>query len=138
MAFIFPVRVYYSDTDAGGVVYHARYLDFAEHARTELLRSVSSRFPEGSAQQQMLSSQKLAFVVRSVTVEYLKPAYLDDMLEVATDIYSAKRFSMIFGQEVRRNGELIATLSIKVAAIDVTVMRPVEIPEWILQAIKNL
>src|SRR5690554_369423 len=102
MAHIFPVRVYYSDTDAGGIVYHARYLDFAEHARTELLRSIAQ-------DKEDLSLLSLAFVVKSVTVDYNQPAFLDDYLEVHTTVEQAKRFSLTFLQRVLRQGQEIAT-----------------------------
>ena len=81
MAFRYPVRVYFSDTDAGGIVYHARYLDFAEHARTELLRTIASE----EAIQNRLLSDRIGFVVKALSIEYHLPAYLDDLLEVENE-----------------------------------------------------
>ena len=126
----FPVRVYYSDTDCGGIVYHGRYLDFAEHARTELLREVAqSRNLEGS-QTLLLKQDNLAFVVKSITVDYQKPAYLDDFLEVRTEIEQQKRFSIIFRQTVYRQEEIICTLLVKVASINTLSLRPVAMPDY--------
>jgi acyl-CoA thioester hydrolase len=126
----FPVRVYYSDTDCGGIVYHGRYLDFAEHARTELLREVAqSRNLEGS-QTLLLKQDNLAFVVKSITVDYQKPAYLDDLLEVRTEIEQQKRFSIIFRQTVYRQEEIICTLLVKVASINTLSLRPVAMPDY--------
>ncbi len=135
MAHIFPVRVYYSDTDAGGIVYHARYLDFAEHARTELLRSISSGH-QGQAERMAL--EKLAFVVKSVTVEYHTPALLDDLLEVHTTVEQSKRFSMVFLQRVLRAGEEVATLRIKVGSINLETHSIEPIEPWITEAAARL
>ncbi|MFA5468013.1 MAG: YbgC/FadM family acyl-CoA thioesterase [Sphaerochaetaceae bacterium] len=129
MAHIFPVRVYYSDTDAGGIVYHARYLDFAEHARTELLRSIAQ-------DKEDLSLLSLAFVVKSVTVDYNQPAFLDDYLEVHTTVEQAKRFSLTFLQRVLRQGQEIATIKVKVGSINTESGKIEPIEGWILTAIE--
>ena len=125
----FDVRVYFSDTDAGGIVYHARYLDFAEHARTEALRSVFS-----SSQSELLSSDT-AFVVKSINISYEKPGYLDDLLTVETSIKEAKRFSAIFIQEIKRGEDILAILEVKVAAISLSKKKPVIIPKEIIKAL---
>ena len=127
----FDVRVYFSDTDAGGIVYHARYLDFAEHARTEALRSVFS-----SSQSELLSSD-IAFVVKSINISYEKPGYLDDLLTVETVLKEAKRFSAIFIQEIKRGEDLLAVLEVKVAALSISKKRPVIIPENIIKALSS-
>ena len=121
--------MYFSDTDAGGIVYHARYLDFAEHARTEALRSVSS-----SSQNELLSSD-IAFVVKSINISYEKPGYLDDLITVETSLKEAKKFSAIFLQEVKRGDDILALLEVKVAAISLSKKRPVLIPEEIINAL---
>jgi len=121
---IFPVRVYYSDTDCGGIVYHARYLDFAEHARTELLREAAERHTFDGNQSSMLNLSKTGFVVKSVTIDYLKPAKLDDLLEVRTEVVSVKRFSMTLKQQVFKNEDLLADLLVKVAAIHLETLKP--------------
>ena len=127
----FNVRVYFSDTDAGGIVYHARYLDFAEHARTEALRSVFSL-----GQSELLSSD-IAFVVKSINISYEKPGYLDDLLTVETALKEAKRFSAIFIQEIKRGEDLLAVLEVKVAALSISKKRPVIIPEEIIKALSS-
>ena len=90
--FTLPVRVYYEDTDAGGVVYYANYLKFCERARTEWLRTL------GVSQQALIDEQGLAFVVRSVQADYLASARLDDALEVVTRVAMLRRASLLFEQ----------------------------------------
>lgn len=114
----FPVRVYYSDTDAGGIVYHSRYLDMAEHARTELLRIM------GGSQQEMLHQTGTGFVVSSLSIDYKKPGKLDDALLVETQIGKLERFSLVFRQKVIRGEEVLADLKVKAANIDLTSGRP--------------
>lgn len=144
MAFRFPVRVYFSDTDAGGIVYHGRYLDFAEHARTELFRKACSLVAErdGDASdevsQRELLSRDTAFVVKSVSIDYKKPGLLDDLLEVVTEIEDCKRFSMTFLQQVTRDGEVLAELRVRVASISVSMHRPQLIPSWLPEIIEVL
>ncbi|HPX28493.1 MAG TPA: YbgC/FadM family acyl-CoA thioesterase [Sphaerochaeta sp.] len=121
---IFSVRVYYSDTDCGGIVYHARYLDFAEHARTELFREIAERHAFDGSQSSMLNLSKTGFVVKSVTIDYLKPAKLDDLLEVRTEVVSMKRFSMTLKQQVFKDEDLLADLLVKVAAIHLETLKP--------------
>ena len=99
--FSLPVRVYYEDTDAGGVVYYANYLKFCERTRTEWLRAL------GVAQQAPLVEQGLGFVVRSVRADSPAPARLDDALEVGARIASRRRASLVFDHEIRRDGELV-------------------------------
>jgi acyl-CoA thioester hydrolase len=91
--FRWPVRVYYEDTDAGGVVYHASYVAFYERARTEMLR-------HHHFSQQVLLAERVAFVVRKMTLEYFAPARLDDMLEVQTEITSMRGTSLVFTQRI--------------------------------------
>lgn len=135
MAHEFSLRVYYSDTDAGGIVYHAKYLDFAEHARTEMLRSVSvGRL----GQVELMAQKRIAYVVKSVSVEYHTPALLDDELRVLTTLEQAKRFSMVFLQRVMRGGEEIATLRVKVASVNLDTLRPEAFGSWFADAVANL
>ena len=135
--FSFPIRVYYSDTDCGGIVYHARYLDFAEHARTEMLREIGSKHGLEGSQSSLNAKLKLAFVVKSITVEYEKPAMLDDMLEVRTELESAKRFSLVFRQTVMRSDEVLCTLLVRVAAINTETLRPTPMPAWFIPALQE-
>ncbi len=99
-AFTIPVRIYYEDTDAGGVVYYANYLKFLERCRTEWLREI------GHDQADLLRDPGIAFVVRSVSLEYLKPARLDELLSVSLEVEKITRSQIFFRQHIRRkNGE---------------------------------
>ncbi|MDC7219492.1 MAG: YbgC/FadM family acyl-CoA thioesterase [Spirochaetales bacterium] len=121
----FPVRVYYSDTDAGGIIYHGRYLDMAEHARTELFRHI------GGDQKELIDKSNLAFVVRSLTVDYLKPGHLDDELEVVTTITKREVFSLVFQQDIYLGDEIICALTVKAASVNLETGRPVPMDkEW--------
>ncbi len=124
----FKVRVYYSDTDCGGIVYHARYLDFVEHARTEWLRDIGVATGQAGAHRTLME-QNIAMVVKSVNADYQRPAYLDDLLTVETEIETSKRFSLVFRQTVKREGETLCVVLVKVAAIDTITMRPKPMPE---------
>lgn len=118
----FPVRVYYSDTDAGGVVYHAKYLDFAEHARTEMLRCA------GMEQQSQLSEGNTGFIVQSLSITYHKPSYLDDLLMVETTIVKRAVFSLVMEQVIKREGDLISSMQIRVGHVSLDEGKPVPIP----------
>lgn len=130
----FPIRVYYSDTDCGGIVYHGRYLDFAEHARTELLRELGRQHGLSGSQTSLMESEGLVFVVKSIAVDYQSPARLDDLLEVQTELESAKRFSIVFRQTVLRDGQPLCVLQVKVASINTETHRPMPMPPWFIPA----
>ena len=106
------VRVYWEDTDAGGVVYHANYLRFVERARTEMLRSI------GTDQSVMLADHGTLFVIRRVEIDYLRPASLDDSLTVETWLTDLRSASMHFAHEIVRNDELLTRLVVQVACVD--------------------
>lgn len=127
----FPVRVYFSDTDAGGIVYHARYLDFAEHARTELFCAISNK------SQRELLSEDFAFVVKSIKIDYKSPAFLDDRLVVETSLKECKHFSFIFNQDVMRDDTLIAHLEISIASVSKSKMRPVPLPDFLIEKLNS-
>ena len=127
-------RVYYSDTDSGGIVYHARYLDFAEHARTEMLREIAVSHQLEGAESKLFESLNLVFVVKSITADYQSPAYLDDLLEVETVTESIKRFSLTFRQTVKRSGEVLCVMKVKVGSIDAQTLRPTPMGETLLAA----
>ncbi|MBI3524577.1 MAG: tol-pal system-associated acyl-CoA thioesterase [Betaproteobacteria bacterium] len=110
-SFSLPVRVYYEDTDAAGVVYYASYLKFLERARTEWLRALGY-------EQQQLAEAGAAFVVRAISAEYLKPARLDDLLTVVSSIGPLGRAQVVFVQRVERNGEILLEATVRVACID--------------------
>ena len=109
---ILTLRVYYEDTDAGGIVYHAAYLRFAERGRTEFVRKL------GIDQQQLRAETGLGFVVTSLTIDYLKPAFLDDNLTITTEIARIRPASMNFKQTVARESQIIAHLKVRVACLD--------------------
>lgn len=128
--FAFPVRVYYEDTDAGGVVYYANYLKFAERTRTEYLRALGC-----NEQQKTLEEEKCAFMVRHADVDYKAPAVLDDALVVTAEMRDVKGASAIMHQEVYRGEQLLCVIDIKVAYVSLIKKRPVRIPEYILSKI---
>lgn len=123
--FLHPVRVYYEDTDAGGIVFYVNYLKFMERARTERLRSM------GYAQSQ-LAKDNLLFVVHSAQARYHAPARLDDELLVSANVTQLKRASLIFTQQVRRkdNGQLLCEGQFVVACVRADSMKPQAIPEF--------
>lgn len=128
----FPVRIYFSDTDAGGIVYHSRYLDMAEHARTEMLRCL------GLSHQEFIDERGTAFVVRKVTLDFQKPAVLDDLVEVRTRGIKMSRFTLELVQEVFRGETLLVKIDIRLAYIDVAAGRPSPIPAPWQETLGNL
>ena len=123
--FHWPVRVYYEDTDLGGVVYYANYLKFLERARSEWLRSL------GVSQSGLLESQRLLFAITSVEIRYLKPARFEDELIVSVALDRLRKASMSFLQSVHRDhvdGELLCTARVVAACLDADSMRPRPFP----------
>ncbi|MBR1648481.1 MAG: tol-pal system-associated acyl-CoA thioesterase [Alphaproteobacteria bacterium] len=121
--FYFPARVYYEDTDAGGIVYYANYLKFAERARTELLRSV------GFTQQDKLSAcEKAGFVVRHCEIDYRASAVLDDVLSVSCRILESGGASCTIYQEIKRGDDILAVIKVKVVYVSINTKRPIRIP----------
>ena len=129
--FAWHARVYYEDTDASGVVYHARYLAFFERARTELLRSA------GFSQQELLEREKVAFTISRIQVDYRKPARLDDELLIQTTIEPGRAL-IEFDQHLLRqpDGELLATARVKAGCVDLARFRPQRIPSHITEALR--
>ncbi|WP_018652051.1 tol-pal system-associated acyl-CoA thioesterase [Actinobacillus capsulatus] len=125
----FPIRVYYEDTDAGGVVYHANYICFFERARTEYLRQV------GFSQQQLLAGS-FAFVVKKLEIDYKIPARLDDLLRVETVVTELKKATIVFQQQLWRDDICLSEAKVTVASVDLTKMKPVGIPDDIRQALQ--
>jgi tol-pal system-associated acyl-CoA thioesterase len=119
----FPVRVYFENTDAGGVVYHGEYLKFLERARTEWLRHL------GYDHQALAREHRVLFVVTAMAVEFARPARLDDSLAVSVRLESLGRVRCVFAQEVRRDDEVLVKARVTVAAVTGESMKPVEIPE---------
>ena len=140
MSFTFMVRVYYEDTDTGGIVFYANYLKFFERARTEWLRRGGSDGPgraPGVSQQRVADELDLMFVVRSTAVDYRRPAKLDDALRIVSTVERLGRVGIDFHQQafVERDGvdELIAVGRIKVACVTRDGLRPAAIPDAVRQ-----
>jgi acyl-CoA thioester hydrolase len=119
----FPVRVYFENTDAGGVVYHGEYLKFLERARTEWLRHL------GFDHQALARNHRVVFIVSSVVADFLKPARLDDTLAVSVQLESLGKVRCIFAQEIRRDDEVLVKAKVTVACVSAEGFKPVEIPE---------
>ncbi|HEY4645102.1 MAG TPA: tol-pal system-associated acyl-CoA thioesterase [Steroidobacteraceae bacterium] len=132
--FTWPVRVYWEDTDAGGIVYYANYLKFMERARTELLRSF------GIHQNRLAADQGIIFAIVSVNVDYRLPARLDDLLMVTCEVAMEGRVSFAFQQSIWRErvgGDLLTTGGTRVACLDHESLRPRRLPDELAQGIKR-
>jgi acyl-CoA thioester hydrolase len=124
---VFPIRVYYEDTDAAGIVYYANYLKFAERARSELLRT------RGLGNRALQESDGIAFAVRRLAVEYLAPAFLDDLLEVRSRITSVRGASVEAEQDVQKDGRDIARMTLTLACVARN-GRPARLPDNVRKA----
>ena len=144
--FSLPVRVYYEDTDAGGVVYHSNYINFFERARTEWLRSI------GFEQDQLISEHQLIFVVRALNCDYLKPALFNDELFVTADIRDLRNTSVVFKQQVVRRSKVDETINeqekhgsyvvlaegnVTVVSVDSTKLKPKRLPNFLIEKFKG-
>ncbi len=125
--FVMLVRVYYEDTDAGGVVYYANYLHYLERARTEWLRTL------GVSQAQLCAESGLAFAVRALEVDYLKPARLDDELQVVSTIASHGRAQVLFDQRILREEQVLLSARVRVACLDLHRGRAVAMPQGLYE-----
>jgi acyl-CoA thioester hydrolase len=125
-----PVRVYWEDTDAGGIVFYANYLKFFERARTEWLRAL------GHSQQEMVDTTGCMFVVQDTHVRYLKPARLDDWLVVTVDVRERGRASLRIAQQAWCGERLLAEGEIRIGCVERTTMKPHRIPSPIFEAIE--
>lgn len=126
----YPVRIYWEDTDAGGIVYHSNYLKYMERARTEFLRTL------GLEQRRMQLEGAPVIVVSSMDIKFVRPAVLDDALTVVTRIKLLRRASVVFEQTVMRADETVCTASVRCASVDIKASVPVPIDERILAALK--
>lgn len=125
--FNWQVRVYYEDTDAGGVVFYANYLRFMERARTEWLRSV------GFEHEQLVKEHDLIFAVKNVSIDYKKPGKLDDLLTVTSSILNHRGASITFQQQIlNENDDLLTQAEIKVACINATTLKASPMPDELL------
>jgi len=126
----FKIRVYYEDTDAGGVVYHSNYLNFTERARSEMLRDI------GADQTALRLHESLIFVVGKMDCQFLKPAFLDDELRIETITKNAGKVSMSFSQKVFRNEELLFTAEVKAGSVDAKTYKPKAMPKALQEKLK--
>ena len=120
--FLWPARVYWEDTDAGGVVYYANYLRFMERARTEYLRRA------GVEQDVLRAQQGIIFVVVSAEINYRSPAKFNDALEISVNLTEMKNASMTFAQEVSRGAESLCQATVRVGCVDAGTFRPSRLP----------
>lgn len=128
----YAVRVYYEDTDAGGIVYHTNYLKFCERARTEWLRELG-------ASQSLFLEQNIGLVVRRIEMDNIASAKLDDLLTVTSWISEFKRASLVFTQQIAdQNNKLICSVIVRIACVNLQLAKPCAIPENILGALKRV
>ena len=121
--FSWPTRVYWEDTDAGGVVYHAQYLAFLERARTEWLRA------RGKGQELLRAEHDLLFAVRAMRIDFRQPARLDDALDVTVALRQCRRASLVLVQSIRRGDVVLLDAEVRVAALTANGFRPRPIPQ---------
>ncbi len=129
--FNWPVRVYYEDTDLGGVVYYANYLKFMERARTEWLRSFAIQ------QDDIRDRFDVIFAVRQVQIDYFLPAKFNDELVVSASVDKQGKASITFEQKIMRDTELLAKAKVKIACLDGTIFKPVSLPAEILEKLST-
>jgi len=130
--FSWPTRVYWEDTDAGGVVYHAQYLAFMERARTEWLRA------RGKGQQLLRGEHDLVFAVRAMRIDFRQPARLDDALDVTVSLRQCRGASLVFAQSIHCDGRLLVDAEVRVAALNASDFRPRALPDTLYDELKNL
>ena len=134
MEFSQAIRVYYEDTDTGGVVYHSKYLNYCERARTEALRSL------GFEQDVLIDEEDTIFAVRSIEVDYLKPARFNDEIIVKTRVETLKKASITFSQTIllKSDAQVLCRLSARVACLTASGLRPRAIPQAIVNQMEAL
>ncbi|MCK5383572.1 MAG: tol-pal system-associated acyl-CoA thioesterase [Gammaproteobacteria bacterium] len=133
--FTWQVRVYYEDTDSGGVVYYANYLRFMERARTEWMRAL------GFEQDRLIREEGILFAVRSANVEFLRPARFNDLLSVGLDVVHRGRASLTFSQTIAQCADEQVPLcsgEVKIACLEAASFRPRPIPDYILKEIADV
>ena len=124
--FSFPIRVYWEDTDAGGVVYHANYLCFLERARTEWVRA------HGIEQQALREQEDLVMAVREMRIDFIKPARLDDLLQVSVCLTERRPASFLVTQELFRGHECLLRAQVRIACLHASTFRPRAMPKWLV------
>ena len=131
-SFTWPVRVYWEDTDAGGVVYHARYLAFMERARSEWMRAL------GWGQEQLRTADDVAFAVRAMELDFRAPARLDDQLQVSVRLLECRGASFSVGQRIERAGTVLVVARVRIAALRASDFKPRPIPAALITELKPL
>jgi acyl-CoA thioester hydrolase len=131
--FVWPVRVYFEDTDAGGVVYHSRYLNFFERARTEMLRA------SGVSMTELKQDHNLIWIVLDANVKFLQAARLDDELLATSELIWMKGVRQGFHQQItrKRDGVLVATAGITAAMLHADSLKPARMPAWVKAKLEN-
>ena len=127
-----PVRVYYEDTDTGGIVYYANYLKFAERARTEMLRTL------GIENSTLLNEQRVAFAVKECSADYIKPAVLDDALNVVTTVEHLGGASMRLIQDIFRGQERLVAITVRLACMNIDTGLPCRLPREVRAVMSQL
>jgi acyl-CoA thioester hydrolase len=131
LPFSFPIRVYWEDTDAGGVVYHGSYVRFLDRARCEWLRAV------GVEQQELKQKEDVVLAVREMRMDFLKPARLDDVLHVSVELRERRTASFVVVQELFRGPECLLKAEVRLACLTASVFRPRPLPPWLLPDHRN-
>ncbi|MCC6915957.1 tol-pal system-associated acyl-CoA thioesterase [Nitrosomonas sp.] len=129
--FVHPVRVYYQDTDTGGVVYHASYLNFMERARYEWLREL------GFTVDTMIRSHKMIFLIRSLSIEYFRPAVLDDLLDITVKTVEIGRSRITLQQQIMREQGTLASATVHAVCVGADTLKPISIPAPLRQKIEK-
>ena len=130
--FIWQIRVYYEDTDAGGVIFYANYLRFMERARTEWLREI------GFDHINLIKKHKLLFAVKNLTIDYIKPGYLDDLLTITSKLLETRNASLVFQQNIKNeNNELLSQAEVKLACINAKTFKASSMPEELIMELTN-
>ena len=125
LPFSFPIRVYWEDTDAGGVVYHGSYVRFLERARTEWLRA------GGVGQQDLRAAEDVVLAIRDMTLDFRSPARLDDELQVSVAMTERRAASLLVAQAISRGDRVLVTAVVRVACLAASSFRPRPLPEWL-------
>lgn len=131
--FVWSVRIYYEDTDSGGVVYYANYLKYMERARTEWLRSC------GIEQDVLLREQNVMFAVRAIQMDYHRPAHFNDLLDVVTQVLAVRGASLLFAQDIQRHGseKPLCSAQVKIACVNTHSLRANRIPPLLIRRITD-
>ncbi|NJO18273.1 MAG: tol-pal system-associated acyl-CoA thioesterase [Thioploca sp.] len=130
--FALPIRIYYEDTDAGGIVYHANYLKYMERARMEWLRKLGFELTD------LMQQYNLVLVVRKIAIDYFKPALFNEALDVTVKLNKLGKASMTLQQQVVRQSDILCMAQVRIAAINVVNMRPQPYPATLFSALQEI